>query len=70
MGYTETVVVNHGVLYLSKWLCIMVCNVEPFIVNQGELCRASGCESRCVMVTHWLSIMACYTAPVVVNHGV
>ena len=45
--YTESVVVNHGVLYrvsgceswfalLSQWLLLMVCIAEQVIVNHGE----------------------------------
>jgi hypothetical protein len=36
-------------------------------VNNGELCRASGCESCCVMPGQWLSIMLIHAEPVVVN---
>jgi hypothetical protein len=50
---------------MSQWLIIMVCyaetdvrnhsvNAVPVGVNHGELCYASGCESRCAMLSQWL----------------
>jgi hypothetical protein len=48
----------------------MVCYDEPVVVNHGVLCRASDCESWCVMLSQWSCIMVCYAEPVVVNHGV
>jgi hypothetical protein len=38
-------------------------------VNHGVLCRASGCESWCVLLSKWLLIMVCIAEQVIVNHG-
>jgi hypothetical protein len=62
---TESVVVNHGVLYgasdceswwclLCQWLWMMVCYAESIVVNYDVLC---------------LWIMVSYAEPVAVNHG-
>ena len=58
---------NHGVL--CWWLGIMVSDDEPMIENRGVLCRASGCESWCVMVSQWLGVIVYYAEAVGVNHG-
>ena len=55
---------------VSQWLWNMVCYAEQEVVNYGELLRASGYESLCIMLSQWLCIMVCYAAPVIVNHGV
>jgi hypothetical protein len=47
----------------------MACYTEPVVVNNGVLCRASGCESRCFIMSQWLLIMVCITEQVIVNHG-
>jgi hypothetical protein len=60
---TKPVVVNYGELcltsgckswcvMLSKWLWIMVCNIEQVVVSHGELSWASGCESCCAIAHH------------------
>jgi hypothetical protein len=49
-------------------LWIMVCYAEKVIVNHDELCRASSCESWCIMVSQWLWILVGYSEAVVVNH--
>jgi hypothetical protein len=54
---------------LSQWLGIILCYSEPVVVNDGELCWASGCESWCVILSQWICIMVCNAARVVVNHG-
>ena len=41
-SYAEAIVVNHAVL-----VCVVV-------VNHGEFCCASGCESCCDMLSQWL----------------
>ena len=49
MSYAEPIIVNHDDVWLasvceswcvmlSEWLCIMLCNVEPVVVNDGVLC--------------------------------
>jgi len=48
----------------------MVYYAEPVVVNHGVLCWASGCESRCVILSQWLWIMVWNAEPVVMNHGV
>jgi hypothetical protein len=50
---------------LSVWLCIMVCYVEPVVVNLGVLCWASSCESWCAIVSQWLWNSVCYGESVV-----
>jgi hypothetical protein len=42
--YAEPMVVNHGVM-LSQWSCIMMCYVEPVVVNMV-------CYADPVIVTH------------------
>jgi hypothetical protein len=54
--YSETDVGNHSV------------NAVPVGVNHGELCYASGCKSRCAMLSQWLWIIVNYAQPVVVKH--
>jgi hypothetical protein len=90
-SYAEQVVVNHGVLYWAGWLWIIGWYAEPsgcescvilsrVVVNQGELCWVSRCESGlscwtsscewwCAMLSQWLWIM-CYTESVGLIHGV
>ena len=48
----------------------MMCYDEPFVVNHGVLCRASGCEAWSVMLIQGLSIVMCYADVVVMNDGV
>ena len=38
-------------------------------MNHGVLCRASGCESRCVLLSQLLLIMVCIAEQVIVNYG-
>ena len=54
--FAEAVVANH------------VCYSVPVSVTHSELCCASGCESRCAMLSHWLGIIVSFAEPVVVNH--
>jgi hypothetical protein len=64
---------------LCQWVWIMLCYSEqvvqnhevndmPVGVNHGELCWASGCESRCAILSQWLWIIVNYVEPVVVKH--
>jgi hypothetical protein len=46
----------------------MVSYAEPVVVNHVVLCRDSGCESCCAMLSQLLLIMICYAEAVVVNH--
>jgi hypothetical protein len=48
----------------------MVSYAEPVVVNNGESCCASGCESCCAMFSPWLWIMANNAVPVDMNHDV
>ena len=64
---------------LCQWVWIMLCYSEqvvqnhdvndmPVGVNHVELYWASGCESRCAMLSQWLWIIVNYVEPVVVKH--
>ena len=55
--YYEPMVGNQGVKAI------------PVVVNHGELCSASGCESWCAMLSQWLRIMLCYSELIIGNHG-
>ena len=47
----------------------MVCYDVPVGGIRGELYLASGCESRCFMVSQWFWIVVYYAEPVFVNHS-
>ena len=47
----------------------MACYSAPVVVNHGVLCRVSGCESWCVLLSKWLLIMVCIAEQVIVNHS-
>jgi hypothetical protein len=64
--YPEPVAVNH-----DMWLWIMiVCNVEPVVVNYGLLYRTCGCDSWCVTLSQCVWAMVCSAELMVVNHCV
>ena len=48
----------------------MVYDAEQVVVNHGELCRGSGYESCCAMLSQWLQVMVRNAEAVVANHGV
>jgi hypothetical protein len=58
MSYTEILVVNYCVIYLTGFVGIMMCYAKPVAVN------------HCVMLIRCVGIMVCYSEPVVGNHGV
>ena len=46
----------------------MACYAEP-VVNHSVLYGASGCESRCVILSQWMLVMKCIAEQVILNHG-
>ena len=64
------------IFFLVKYLILlMFCYImywptdnSDILRHYSELCWASGCESRCAMLSHWLWIIVCFAEPVVVNH--
>ena len=48
----------------------MVCYADAVVMYHGVLFWASGCESRCAMLSKGLWIMVSYEVPVVMNRGV
>jgi hypothetical protein len=66
----------------NQWMWMIDCHAVPKVVNHGDLCWASGCESWCVILSQWLWIMVWYARPssceswcimlskVVMNHDV
>ena len=67
--YAEQVVANYGVM-LRQWCEPWCVTLNRVVVNHGELCFCSGCESWCAMKSQWLCIMSSYDEQVIVNHGV
>jgi hypothetical protein len=55
---------------MSQWLWIMDCHAVSKVLNHGELCWASDCESWRGMLRQWLWIMVNYAEGVVANHVV
>jgi hypothetical protein len=48
----------------------VVYHADPVVVNNGELCLASGYESLCVMLSQLLWVMMCNAEQEVMNPGV
>ena len=55
---------------LCQWVWFMVRYAKWVVVNHGESCCASGCESCWVMLRQLLWTMANHAVPVGVNHVV